>query len=190
VKHLSLTLMLIFSLVLFAGCSDNETVAPEPTETTRDSAPASIPEAQVETQSMAPLTEAEFQKFIKDIPEITRLTNPTINAEGPKDPEVLSAKIAEVTTSLGWDQQRFLYVYGQAMTVMNYEQMVLMKRQMDEQIQGLTEEEQKMVEEMMAQQPQGQLEAVKQQVDRQVSPAEQQIIRDNLTALEEALGLR
>lgn len=185
-KHLNLTLMLIFSLVLFAGCSDNETVAPEPPEATRDSAP----ESQVEAQSMAPLTEAEFQKFIKDIPEITRLTNPTINAEGPKDPEVLSAKIAEVTTSLGWDQQRFLYVYGQAMTVMNYEQMVLMKRQMDEQIQGLTEEEQKMVEDMMAQQPQGQMEAVKQQVDRQVSPAEQQIIRDNLTALEKALGLR
>lgn len=189
-KHLNLAFVLVLSLVLFAGCSDNETVAPEAPEATQTPTPDSPPKPQAEAQSMPPFTEAEFNKFIKDIPEITRMTNPEIKAEGPKDVERITAKIMEATRTLGWDEQRFFYIYQQAMTVMNFEQMVLMKRQMEEQIQGLTEEEQKMVNEMMTEQPQGQLEMAKKQMDHQVPASEQQIVRDNLPALEDALGLR
>lgn len=181
-KRLIVFLSLSLSLMLIAGCGD----APE----TKQSS-----ESEAVTEAVGgPFTADEFDRFLETIPEITKLTNPTLNPNmnGGKQvsPEEVTAKVMEAARSMGWTEERFMYVYGQAMAVMNLDQLSRMQAQLGEQMQGMTEEQKATMEQMMGSNMDDRMAEVAQKVDEQVPVSEQKIIRDNMDELYRALGIR
>ncbi|EGB15885.1 hypothetical protein DND132_2682 [Pseudodesulfovibrio mercurii] len=134
-----------------------------------------------------PFDAAEFKKFLKVLPEIPGLT--AQNA-GDGSGVGMSAAVKSAIASHGWDENRFLYIYGHAMVMANYEQMQGMTAQLQDQFKDLPEDQRKAMEQMMSQQVGGQVDAFKAEVDKQVPASEQAVIRDNMDALMTAVGMR
>lgn len=173
----ALCLMFILGLV---GCGGDEAVD------TNQSAEAKAITAEVG----GPFDVDEFEKFLKDLPSVTSLTASGQQAMGVEvDPVVLKAKVVNAVTGLGWTEERFMYVYSHAMSVMSMDQMDKMNAQMEAQMADMPEAQKKMMEQMLAEQMGGQVEAVRAEVDSQVPASEQAIIRDHMADLEKAFGI-
>lgn len=134
-----------------------------------------------------PFDAAEFRKFLKVLPEIPGLT--AQNA-GDGSGAGMSAAVKDAIKAQGWDENRFLYIYGHAMVMANYEQMQGMTAQLQDQFKDLPEDQRKVMEQMMAQQVGGQVDAFKAKVDEQVPASEQAIILDHMDALMTTMGMR
>ncbi|WP_207264958.1 hypothetical protein [Desulfovibrio sp. Huiquan2017] len=135
-----------------------------------------------------PFTEAEFNKFLADLPEIPGLAAQSMPMAD--DASDASQAIKNAIGSHGWDEDRFLYIYSHAMTMMNYDQMQHMAGQMRERFQGMPEDQRKAMEQTMAQQIGGQMEALRAEVDKQIPTSEQDIVRKHMTALTKLMGMR
>lgn len=174
-------LSLCLSLFLFAGCGSDESAETK-------APPVAESDAAAETAGNE-FTETEYVKFIKDIPEITKITNPQLENGEEMKPEEVARLVIEAAESLGWGEERFMYVYTQAMTVLSLEQLNQMEQQMAAQMAGMPEEQKKEMIDSMTQQLSGQKADLQKRVDAQVSGAEQGIIRAHLGELYEALGI-
>lgn len=135
-----------------------------------------------------PFTEAEFKKFLADLPGIPGLAAQSMPATD--DASSASQAIKNAIVSHGWDADRFLYIYSHAMTMMNYDQMQHMAGQMRERFQGMPEDQRKVMEQTMAQQIGGQMEALRAEVDKQVPASEQDIVRKHMAALAKLMDMR
>lgn len=180
-----LILPLFLSLFLVAGCGD-ETPEVKPSADTG----AAVESAQAE---MTPFTAMEFDKLLEDIPEITRLTNPVLNPElnGGKrlTPLEIADQVEAAATSLGWDSDRFMYVYSQSMAVMNLDQLSRMQARLGEQMDGMTEEQKATVRQMMGGNMDDRMAELQKMVDEQVPASEQKIVNARLPELYRALGV-
>ncbi|MBI9080721.1 MAG: hypothetical protein JEY79_13405 [Pseudodesulfovibrio sp.] len=140
----------------------------------------------------SPFTSAEFEKFLKDLPFIPGMTIrdgiATENASANQAP--LSDKDLSTVKSLGWDEERFMYIYSHSVSVMSVEQMTQVMAEMNAQMENMPEEQKQMMKQMMNDQVRGQMDELKVEVDNLVPPSEQTIIRDNLNALYTALGIQ
>lgn len=170
-----LSLLLIFAL---AGCGGDDTADNQQS-----------PEAQEMTEQVGgPFTADEFEKFLVDLPSIKGLTAHA--GDGMISGAALSAKIKSEVKGLGWNEDRFMYIFSHAISVANVDQMEDMSAQMTQQMAGMPEAQKKMMEQAMAEQMGGQMDALKAEVDKQVPASEQVIIRDNLDDLYKAMGLK
>lgn len=177
-----LILLLVLSLsLLLSGCGD-ETIAPKAEQ---DAAEQSMTEL-----AGGIFTTEEFDRFLKNIPQITKLTNPVLETGKEVTPEEVTQLVLETAQSLGWNENRFMYVYSQTMTVFGLDQVLEMEKQIETQMKGLTEEQQQSMRTSMEKQFSAQKAKLQKQVDTQVSPEEQQIIRAKKDELYQALGLK
>jgi len=179
-KKCAYVFCLLFILGLLTGCGSDE-VADDPN---LSSEAKSIVE-----EVGGPFSSSEFKKFLKDLPNIPSMTAQSQQDTGEVSGAALSAKILAEVKSRGWDEERFMYIYSHSMAVVNMEQINAMNEQVKAQMDGMPEEQKKMMEQMLAQQMGGQMEAYKAEVDKQVPASEQTIIRDNMEALYTAFGL-
>lgn len=166
-KQLALTLTLLLSFALLTGCSEEAS-----TNT---------------TVAKGPLTSAELDRFIHDLPSFPGLTTNGKRAEGEMpDPEELSRQIAAKADELGWDEERFMYVYSHAMSVLSMAQMEAMTERMHAMVETMPESQKAMFETRMTER----MNAIRAEVDKEVPLAEQEIIVENLDKLYEAFGIR
>jgi len=182
-KRLILLISLCLSLFLFAGCGSDEATETAP----KDDASAV---GSMTDEAGGPFSESEYAKFLKDIPEITKITNPALNAGKEVKPEDVTKMVLNAAKELNWKEERFMYVYSQAMTVLSLEQLKQMESQMAASMDGLPEEQKKQMMASMTEQMGGQMESLKKQVDGQVPVSEQEIILSNIGNLYKALGIQ
>ena len=176
-KNFVLTICLLLAFGLTA-CSGDETV-----ENTQS------PEAQEMTEQVGgPFTPDEYEKFLIDLPEIKSLVAKNIG-DGVTDNAALSAKVLSEVKGLGWNEDRFMYIYSHAVSVANVKMMEDMSAEMSAQLQNMPDDQKKIMEQAMAEQMGGQMDAIKAQVDAEVPSSEQIIIRNNMSELFTALGI-
>lgn len=178
-RALASALLFLLALCCLAACGGDD-AADEPTLSD---------EGREAVQAVGgPFTEAEFRKFLADLPGIPGLA--AQSAEEADDVANASAAIRDAIVSRGWDEDRFLYIYGHAMAVMNHDQMRHMAGQMRERLEGMPEEQRKVMEQTMTEQLDGRLEAVRSEVDRQIPASEQAIVREHMNDLTRLMGMR
>lgn len=171
-----LGLMLIFGLT---ACGGDESTGTDQS-----------PEARIMSeQAGGPFSVDEFDKFLVNLASIKGLT-----VQGASndlvDGTALSANIVNQIKELGWSEDRFMYIYSHAITVANVDQMETMTAQMTAQLDGMPTAQREMMEQALAEQMGGQLNAIKAEMNAQVPASEQDIIRGNMEELYKALGLR
>jgi len=178
-KRLTIILGLILSLCFLTACGD-DVVDTNQSE-----------EGKAITKEVGgPFSASEFKKFLTDLPSIPGLTAKSQEGmEAPVNGAMLSAKVMGAVDDLGWEPERFMYIYSHATAMLNIEQMEEMSKQMTAQMNGMPDAQKKMMEQMMAEQIGNQMDAFKADVDKQVPTSEQEIIRDNMDGLYSALGL-
>ncbi|AMK10518.1 lipoprotein [Pseudodesulfovibrio indicus] len=172
---------LLLALFLLAGCSGDE-VADDPK--------LSDEGKEIASAVGGPFTADEFEKFLADLPAIPGLTTQGQQDMGEVSDGPLSAAILGAVKARGWSEERFMYIYSHAMTMMNVEQMHRAMGQMQEQFKDMPAEQRQAMEQMMGQQLSGQMEAYQAEVDKQVPASEQAIILDNMDGLYKALGMQ
>nr|WP_321513547.1 hypothetical protein [uncultured Pseudodesulfovibrio sp.] len=170
-------LLLIFGLL--PGCSDD--IADDPNLSSEGKT--------IVEEVGGPFSESEFKQFLEDIPKISTLTAWSQHDMTEADGAALSSKILAEVKSKGWDEERFMYIYSHSMAMVNMEQLNIMNKQVATQMEGMPEDQKKMMEQMFAQQMGGQMEVFKAEVDKQVPLSEQDIIRNNMNELCTAFGL-
>lgn len=176
----ALSLLLMFAaLTLLAGCGDDAADDPNLSEEGK---------AVVEEVG-GPFSASEFKKFLADLPHIPGLTAESQKYVGDATGAALTAKVVAAAESLGWDSERFMYIYSHAMTMVSADQMNKVNEQMQAQLKDMPEEQKKMMEQMLAEQGGGQMEAFQAELDKQVPASEQAIIKDNLPELYSVLGI-
>jgi len=180
-KKLTLALSLLFILGLLTACGGDD-VADDPKLS--DDA-KSVVEA-----VGGPFSESEFEKFLADLPNIPGMTAESQKNMGEVSSAALTVQVINAVEDLGWDQERFMYIYSHTMTMVNMEQMEAMNQQMQAQMDSMPEEQKKMMEAMIEKQLGGQKEAYKAEVDKQVPSSEQTIINDNMETLMSAFGIQ
>jgi len=131
-------------------------------------------------------TPREFEKFLADLPAVPGLAEKDADA----DVQSLDAAVRDAISSRGWDEDRFLYIYSHAVTILNLDQMRRMAEQLRDRIKTLPEDKRKAMEQATAEQLDARLDAVRAEVDKQVPASEQAVIRDNMDALMNAMGMR
>jgi len=181
-KKLSYTLSLLFILGLLTACGGSDE-----TDAMQSAGTESITE-----KVGGPFTSSEFRKFLKDLPSVPGMT---VESQAAMDDSsingaILSGKVLSAVKSLGWDEDRFLYIYGQSISVMNVEQMTRIMTEMKTQMENLPEDQRQIMEQMMQSQVNGQMDTLKAKVDKLVPSSEQAIIRDNIDGLYNALGIQ
>lgn len=179
-KAVSSALFLFLALFLLAGCSGDE-VADDPK--------LSDEGKEIAKAVGGPFTADEFEKFLADLPGIPGMTAQSQRDIGDASGAGLSAAVLGAVKARGWSEDRFMYIYSHAMTMMNVEQMHRAMGQMQDQFKDMPEEQRQAMEQMMTQQMSGQMEAFQAEVDKQVPASEQAIILDNMDGLHTALGL-
>ncbi|QGY39118.1 hypothetical protein GM415_02915 [Pseudodesulfovibrio cashew] len=179
-KRLIPVFSMILALCLLAACGSDE-----PTSESNQS-----PEAAAVTEAVGgPFTEAEFEKFLKDLPSMPGMTAASQQAMADGAEAALPAAIKAKAKELGWSEDRFMYMYGHSMAVLSVEQLGDMQKQMREQMADMPEAQKQMMEQMLSQQTGEQMDAIKAEMDKQVPASEQTIIRDNMDALCSAMGI-
>lgn len=161
---------------MLAACGDTPADDPGPLEQGHEAA----------TAAGAPFTAGEFKKFLVDLPAIPGLAGRDADAEAGD----LGEAVRDAITSRGWDQDRFLYIYSHAVTIMNLDQMRHMADGLRDRIGNLPEDKRKAMEQATAAQLDARLDTVRAEVDKQVPASEQAVIRDNMDALMNAMGMR
>jgi hypothetical protein len=180
-RVLASALLSLLILGLLAACSGNDAA---------DDPKLSDQGKEVIQAVGGPFSADEFEKFLADLPKIPGLT-----AQGAQDMSgasdaAMNAAVKDAITGLGWDEDRFLYIYSHAMTMVNLDQMQRMTGQMQAQLKDMPDEQRKAMEQMLSQQIGGQLAAVRAEADKQIPDSEQAIVRDNMDALMRVMGMR
>lgn len=136
-----------------------------------------------------PFDADEFDKFLADLPKIPGLSAASRNDLGEMSGQALNDTIINAAKDLGWDEERFLYVYAHTMTVVNGHNMEEMMDQMKEQLANMPEEQKAMMEQAMGNKFSGQMEAYRAEVDKQVPASEQAIVNENMDTLKQIMGM-
>lgn len=179
-KKLTCILTVLFLVGLLAGCGDD--VADDPNLSEEGKA--------IVEEVGGPFDASEFKKFLADLPKIPGLTGGNQKNLGEISGEALSAQIMSAVDGLGWDQERFMYIYSHTMTVVNAEHMNTALDNMRAQFTGMPEDQKKAMEDMIAKQMGGQMEAFQAELDKQVPASEQEIVKDNLQKIYSVLGIQ
>ncbi|WP_338668346.1 hypothetical protein [Pseudodesulfovibrio methanolicus] len=179
-RVLASALLSLLVLGMFAACSGNETA---------DDPKLSDQGKEVVKAVGGPFTADEFRKFLDDLPKIPGLTK---SAQGASDASgaAMNTAVRNAIKDQGWDEDRFLYIYSHAMTMVNLDQMQRMTDQMQAQFKDMPDDQRKAMEQMLSKQIGGQLNDVQADVDKQVPASEQAIVRDNMDKLMRVMGIR
>ena len=137
-----------------------------------------------------PFSASEFKDFLKDLPSIPGLTAKNQEDLGEMHGEILPAAILTKVKSLGWEEERFMYMYSHTLTMVNMEQMKAMSKEVAAQIDSMPEEQKEVMEQMMGQKLNGQMEAYKAEMDKLVPASEQKIILDNMGELRSLFSIQ
>jgi hypothetical protein len=180
-KVLASALLSLLVLGMLAACSGNDPA---------DDARLSAQGKEVVKAVGGPFTADEFKKFLADLPKIPGLAASPPEDAGGASSASLNAEVKGTIKSLGWDEDRFLYIYSHAMTMANLDQMQRMTDQMQAQLKDMPDEQRKAMEQTLSKQIGGQLDAVQAEVDKQIPASEQAVVRDNMNALMKAMGMR
>lgn len=179
-KTLPLALVLSLFLALLAGCGGDD-VADDPKLSEEGKT--------MVTELGGPFSADEFDRFLKDLPEIPALTNFSQEGITQTSGMALRAAVKDAVEERGWDEERFMYIYGHTMHMMSLEQMDRMEQEMAAQLDGMPEEQRKMMEQMMGGQITAQKEAMQAEVDKQIPTSEQSIIADRMDDIHKAFGI-
>ncbi|MGE4423975.1 MAG: hypothetical protein AB7D39_16880 [Pseudodesulfovibrio sp.] len=180
-KVFASALLSLLALAMLAACSGDD-VADDPKLSDQGK--------EVVKAVGGPFTADEFSKFLADLPKVPGLTVKTAQDASDASGAAMSAEVKSAIKSLGWDEDRFLYIYSHAMTMANLDQMQRMTAQMQDQFKDMPDEQRKAMEQMLSQQVGGQLNAVQAEVDKQVPASEQAIVRDHMGELMKTMGMR
>ncbi len=174
-KKLTFILSLLMLFALVAACGDE-------TPETKQSA-----EGKAITEEVGgPFSEAEFKKFLKVLPSIPGLT---AQGQGAVTGAALTAQILAAAKTQGWSEERFTYIYSHAVSVLSLNQVDQAIQQMEAQIQDMPDAQKQMMQQMLGGEMGKQQQSIQAEIDKQVPASEQQIIRDNMDALQTALGI-
>lgn len=173
-------LLVLAALTMLAGCGDD--VADDPKLSEEGKA--------VVEEVGGPFSASEFEKFLADLPKIPGLTAESRQYVGDASGAALTAKVIAAAESLGWDSDRFMYIYSHSMTMVSADQINKVNEQMQAQLKDMPEEQKKMMEQMLAQQGGGQMAAFQAELDQQVPASEQEIVKANLPELYSVLGIQ
>lgn len=179
-KKLALAFCILFILGLLTACGGDDLSE----ETNMSEEGKTIVE-----ELGGPFSVSEFDKFLEDLPKIPGLTSESRQDLGDADGAALSSQVLSAVEGLGWDQERFMYVYSHVMTMVSADQMDKMTEQVAAQMDGMPEEQKKMMEQAMGGQITGQMEALQAELDKQVPSSEQEIIKDRMADIYKALGI-
>jgi len=139
------------------------------------------------TQAMGgPFTETEFKKFLADLPSVPGLS---AHSQTAATGDVLSDQVKSAIKACGWDEDRFTYIYGHAVSMLSLDQVERTKREMEKQLANIPEEQRKMMQQTMGGEMDRQCQAIQADVDKMVPAGEQAIVRDHMDALRAALGM-
>jgi hypothetical protein len=138
-----------------------------------------------------PFTADEFERFLTDLPTLPELT--ARGADAAPD-AILPEEVVDTIRDLGWDEERFFYIYGHAVTVLSLDQMDRTMDLMRAQLAAMPAQEREAIERMMDDEAQGdpmaaQLKALRDEVDGEVPASEQALVLENAARLREALGI-
>jgi hypothetical protein len=151
-----------------------------------------------------PFTSEEFDRFLVDLPSIPELT--AMGAEAAEDgavegvddnanKDILPDELLGRIRDLGWNEERFLYIYSHAVSVLSLDQMNAAMGQMQAQMASMPEEQRQAMEQMMnqmggqdgAQNPQ--LQALRDELDSEIPASEQAVVMSRIGKLRTALGI-
>lgn len=180
-RILAPTLLCLLLTGMLAACSGNDAA---------DDPKLSEPGKEVVQAVGGPFTVDEFEKFLADLPKISGLTAATAQDADDATGEALNTAVRDELRELGWDEDRFLYIYSHTVTMMNLVQMQRMTDQMEAQFKDMPDEQRKAMEQMLSQRIGGQLNDVQADVDKQVPASEQAIVRDRMDSLMNVMGMR
>jgi hypothetical protein len=174
---------LIFLLLpaMLAGCSGDEDA---------DDPKLSAQGKEVVRSMGGPFTADEFDKFLADLPKVSDLAAATAPAEGDTPGAALNEAVRDKLKKLGWDEDRFLYIYSHAMAMVNLDQMQRLTDRMRAQFKDLPEEQREAMGESFAKRIGGQMSDVRTNVDQHVPASEQAIVHKNMDKLMHAMGIR
>ena len=180
-KILASALLPLLLLGMLAACSGDD-VADDPK--------LSAQGKEVVQAVGGPFDADEFDKFLADLPKISGLTAGAAQDAGDATGAALNAKVRSTLKDLGWDEDRFLYIYSHAMAMVNLDQMQRMTDQMQAQFKDMPDEQRQAMEQMISKQIGGQMDDVRADVDKHVPASEQAIVSDNMATLMQAMGMR
>jgi hypothetical protein len=180
-RVLASALLSLLALGLLAACSGNDAA---------DDPKLSDQGKEVVQAVGGPFTADEFTKFLADLPKIPGLTAKGAQDMSDASGAAMNAAVKSAISGLGWDEDRFLYIYSHAMTLVNLDQMQRMTEQMQAQLKDMPDEQRKTMEQMLSQQIGGQLDAMQAEVDKQIPDSEQSIVRDHLDELMRVMGMK
>ncbi|MBG0790539.1 MAG: hypothetical protein H0S80_08605 [Desulfovibrionaceae bacterium] len=172
-------LLMLAALTMLAGCGDDA-----------DKAPLSEEGKTVVEEVGGPFSASEFERFLDDLPKVPGLTAETQKQIGEASGAFLTAKVIASVEALGWDSDRFMYIYSHSLVMVSAEQMNKVNEQMQAQLKDMPEDQREMMKQMLAKQGGGQMEAFQAEVDKQVPLSEQEIIRANMPRLCSVLGIQ
>lgn len=102
-------LCLILTFSLLSGCGDDVSNDPKLSEEGKT----------VITEMGGPFSADEFDRFLKDLPNIPGLTAESQQDMGDASGVALSTAVMDAAKSAGWDEERFMYIYSHAMTMVS-----------------------------------------------------------------------
>lgn len=178
-RRSALPLLFLFCLTMTAGCGNDVADDPKLSETGK---------AIVEEVG-GPFSESEFERFLADLPSIPGLTAGNREILDDDSEDGLPAQMKDAIKAKGWDEQRFLYIYGHTMTMVSTQQMGKAMAEMEAQLKDMPEDQKAMMEKMLKEQMGGSAEAMQSELDAQVPASEQAIIKDNMPKLHSLLGI-
>jgi len=175
-KKRILFLALLILVALAAACGDDA-----PKTDVRSAEDKAV------TQAVGgPFTDAEFKKFLADLPSIPGLS---AHSQTAATGDVLSDQVKDAIKACGWDEDRFTYIYGHAVSMLSLDQVERTKTEMDKQLANMPEDQQKMMRQTMGSEMDRQCQAIQADVDKMVPAGEQAIVRDHMDGLRSALGM-
>ncbi|WP_319583153.1 hypothetical protein [uncultured Pseudodesulfovibrio sp.] len=179
-RTLASTLFFLLLASMIAACSGNDVA---------DETKLSDQGKEVVQALGGPFTADEFKRFLADLPKISDLTAATV-PETDDSGAALNVAVRNKLEDLGWDKDRFLYIYSHAMAMVNLDQMQRLTDQMQAQFKDMPEEQREAMEQMISKQMGGQMGDLRADVDKHVPATEQAIVNDNMKALMNAMGMR
>ncbi|MDD3312983.1 hypothetical protein [Pseudodesulfovibrio sp.] len=139
------------------------------------------------TQAVSgPFTEAEFKKFLADLPSVPGLS---AHSQTAATGGVLSDQVKSAIKACGWDEDRFTYIYGHAVSMLGLDQVERTRGEMEKQLANMPEDQRKMMRQTMGGEMDRQCQAIRADVDKMVPAGEQAIVRGHMAALRSALGM-
>jgi hypothetical protein len=152
------------------------------------------PEAETAVaQAGGPFTADEFDRFLTDLSSIPELSARGMDTVEDGPDATLPDEILTELNELGWNENRFFYIYSHAISVLSLDQMNRALEMMQAEMASMPAKQRQMMEQMINTQQgdpmSAQLQAVRDEVDSEVPASEQSLITANADRLRKALGI-